>query len=155
MKGESPDALRRYAAGELARRQLNDGGWTYSEVLDGLGALGLRPPITGDEGPNVAALARGRALVRDALFAMRRFVDGNRLVSWINRRSKIVRIVPTSRAREWLILKEAGERAKGFGELTAIGVVDSFSTEHPAEQSCFCTKTRTWAAIKWRKRRCS
>ncbi len=62
------------------------------------------------------------------------FVDGERLVGWVNRRSKAVRIAPTSRAREWLILKEAGERAKGFGDLAAIEVVNSFSTEHPTEQ---------------------
>lgn len=62
------------------------------------------------------------------------FVDGKRLVDWVNRCSKTVRIVPTSRAREWLILKEAGERAKGFGELAAIEVVDAFSAAHPAER---------------------
>lgn len=67
MNDESTDALRRYAAGELAWKQLNNAGWTYSEILDGLGALGLRPPIIGDEGPNAVALARGRALVREAL----------------------------------------------------------------------------------------
>ena len=67
MKADSTDALRRYAAGEFAWRQLNDAGWTYSEVLDGLGALGLRPPIISDDGPNATALARGRALVCDAL----------------------------------------------------------------------------------------
>ncbi len=71
MKDESTNALRRYAAGELAWKQLNDAGWTYSKVLDGLGALGLRPPIIGDEGPNAAALARGRALVREAFTATR------------------------------------------------------------------------------------
>ena len=67
MSEDEIDALRRYAANQLAWKQLSDAGWSYGEVLAGLDALGLRPPIAGNDGPNAEALARGRALVRRAL----------------------------------------------------------------------------------------
>ena len=62
--------IRQYAAGEITWSALRDRGFeNYVEVLGGLGELGLRPPIAADEGPNVAARRRGRALIREALKA--------------------------------------------------------------------------------------
>lgn len=62
--------IRQYAAGEITWTALRDRGFeNYVEVLGGLGELGLRPPIAADEGPNVAARQRGRALIREALKA--------------------------------------------------------------------------------------
>jgi hypothetical protein len=62
--------IRQYAAGEITWSALRDRGFeNYVEVLGGLGELGLRPPIASDEGPNVAARRRGRALIREALKA--------------------------------------------------------------------------------------
>ena len=59
------------------------------------------------------------------------FDDGKRLVDWSNRHSGQVRIAPTSRLREWMILTEAGERAKEFSELAAIETVEIFAASHP------------------------
>jgi hypothetical protein len=42
---------------------------TILEVLGGLGALGLRPPVAPMEGPSVAARERGRVAIREALRA--------------------------------------------------------------------------------------
>lgn len=62
------DLLRRYAAGDVAWRELQERGFDdYVAVLGGLGALGLRPPIAPMAGPNRASRERGRALLRDAL----------------------------------------------------------------------------------------
>lgn len=58
------DQIRRYAAGDLAWRTMRDDGWTYSDILSGLGALGLRAPHVRPDGPNAAALARGMATMR-------------------------------------------------------------------------------------------
>ena len=60
--------LRRYAAGEVTWRELQERGFAdYLEVLAGLGELGLRPPIAPMTGPNVAARQRGIAIIREAL----------------------------------------------------------------------------------------
>jgi hypothetical protein len=60
--------IRRYAAGEVSWHALRELGFEdYVEVLSGLGALGLRPPVLPMEGPNLAARERGIALLRAAL----------------------------------------------------------------------------------------
>lgn len=61
--------LRDYAGGKVSWSVLRERGFeNYLDVLGGLGALGLRPPVAGpDEGPNREARARARALVRQAL----------------------------------------------------------------------------------------
>ena len=59
--------LRDYAAGRIAWAKLRHRGWNYGDVLDGLGNLGLRPPIIGDGGPNAAAIAKGREWLRATL----------------------------------------------------------------------------------------
>lgn len=61
------DEIRAYAAGELGWSSLRNRGVDYYQVLSGLGALGLRPPIAPMTGPNVAARRRGIALLREAL----------------------------------------------------------------------------------------
>ena len=61
------------------------------------------------------------------------FEDGQRLAAWVNENREQVHIAWTSRVREWLILKEAGERAKGYGEIAAIEVVNGFTAQHPDE----------------------
>ena len=62
------DLLRRYAAGEVTWRALQERGFdNYLQVLGGLGELGLRPPIASMHGPNVEARERGRALLRRLL----------------------------------------------------------------------------------------
>lgn len=62
--------LRQYAACEIAWRDLRERGFEdYVQVLGGLGALELRPPIAPMEGPNCAARERGRAMIREALRA--------------------------------------------------------------------------------------
>ena len=63
------DQIRRYAAGDLPWRTMSDEGWKYSDILAGLGELGLRPPHVRPDGPNAAALARGSARLRAALVA--------------------------------------------------------------------------------------
>lgn len=60
--------LRQYAQGAVTWRELRERGFEdYIEVLAGLGALGLRPPIAPMAGPNVEARERGRAMLRRAL----------------------------------------------------------------------------------------
>lgn len=60
--------LGAYAAGKISWRELGQRGFTdYVEVLAGLGALGLRPPIAPMEGPSRDARERGRALLRRLL----------------------------------------------------------------------------------------
>jgi hypothetical protein len=63
---ESERLIRQYAAGEVSWSALRDrhGFNTYLDVLAGLGALGLRPPMAPMEGPNVEARRRGRAILR-------------------------------------------------------------------------------------------
>ena len=64
--------IRQYAAREITWRELRERGFeSFVEVLDGLGALGLRPPVAPMDGPNVAARERGRAAIREALRAER------------------------------------------------------------------------------------
>jgi hypothetical protein len=64
--------IRQYAAREITWRELRERGFeSFVEVLGGLGALGLRPPVAPMDGPNVAARERGRAAIRDALRAQR------------------------------------------------------------------------------------
>lgn len=69
MTKRDEELLRDYAAKNICWQDLRVLGWHYSEVLDDLGALGLRPPILLEGGPNAAALARGRAFLREALAA--------------------------------------------------------------------------------------
>lgn len=65
---EKSELLRRYVAGEVTWRELQERGFDdYVEVLGGLGELGLRPPIAPMTGPNVAARQRGIAIIREAL----------------------------------------------------------------------------------------
>ncbi|MBX9699383.1 MAG: hypothetical protein K2X74_08100 [Acetobacteraceae bacterium] len=63
--------LRRYAAGDITWHSLRERGdfESYRDVLGGLGALGLRPPVAPMDGPNVDARRRGRAIIREALAA--------------------------------------------------------------------------------------
>ena len=62
--------LRGYAAGDVTWRELQRRGFDdYIEVLGGLGALGLRPPIARMIGPNVEARERSRARVAALLKA--------------------------------------------------------------------------------------
>lgn len=60
----SIDELRAYAAGDLGWATLRNRGVHYEDVLAGLGALGLRPPMAPMTGPNVEARRRGIALLR-------------------------------------------------------------------------------------------
>jgi hypothetical protein len=60
--------IRQYAAGEITWSTLRQRGIeNYAEVLAGLGALGLRPPVAPMDGPNREARERGRAIIREAL----------------------------------------------------------------------------------------
>ena len=60
--------LRQYAAGDITWTSLRGRGIeNYRDVLAGLGALGLRPPVAPMDGPNVEARMRGRAIVRQAI----------------------------------------------------------------------------------------
>jgi hypothetical protein len=69
---EKEALLRQYAAGDLTRTSLRGRGIdNYRDVLAGLGALGLRPPVAPMDGPNVEARLRGRAIIREALKAAR------------------------------------------------------------------------------------
>jgi hypothetical protein len=64
--------LRAYATGELSWASLRSRGIdNYRDVLAGLGALGLRPPLAPMDGPNVEARLRGRAIIRESLKAAR------------------------------------------------------------------------------------
>ncbi|MDO9710376.1 hypothetical protein [Paracraurococcus lichenis] len=71
-RDEEDAILRRYAAGEISWHALRERGFdSYRDVLGGLGALGLRPPIAPMDGPNLAARQRARAVIRAALTAGR------------------------------------------------------------------------------------
>lgn len=60
--------LRAYASGPLTWFELRREGFdSYVDVLAGLGALGLRPPMADMKGPNLDARTRGRALIREAI----------------------------------------------------------------------------------------
>ncbi len=60
--------LRQYAAGDITWTSLRGRGIdNYRDVLAGLGALGLRPPVAPMDGPNVEARQRGRAMIRQAI----------------------------------------------------------------------------------------
>lgn len=59
--------LRDYAAMRTDWAALRYQGYDYHWVLAGLGALGLRPPVFLEGGPNAEALARGRSLFREAI----------------------------------------------------------------------------------------
>lgn len=62
--------IRQYAAGEITWSLLRERGIeNYRDVLAGLGALGLRPPMAPMEGPNVETRTRARAAIREALRA--------------------------------------------------------------------------------------
>ena len=61
--------IRRYAAGDLAWKDMRDKGVSYQEVLAGLGELGLRPPVASLDGPNGENLRRGLTALRGALRA--------------------------------------------------------------------------------------
>jgi hypothetical protein len=68
MTAERQQLLRAYAAGELTWSVLRERGVeNYADVLSGLGALGLRPPLAPMEGPNREARERARAMIREAL----------------------------------------------------------------------------------------
>ncbi len=65
---EKQALLRQYAAGDITWTSLRGPGIdNYRDVLAGLGALGLRPPIAPMDGPNVDARLRGRAMLRQAI----------------------------------------------------------------------------------------
>ena len=65
---EKQALLRQYAAGDITWTSLRGRGIdNYRDVLAGLGALGLRPPIAPMDGPNVDARLRGRAMLRQAI----------------------------------------------------------------------------------------
>lgn len=65
---EKQALLRQYAAGDITWTSLRGRGIeNYRDVLAGLGALGLRPPVAPMDGPNVEARMRGRAIVRQAI----------------------------------------------------------------------------------------
>ncbi len=69
-ENERDKLIRQYAAGEITWLSLRQRGFdNYRDVLAGLGALGLRPPIAPMEGPNVETRARARAVIREALKA--------------------------------------------------------------------------------------
>jgi hypothetical protein len=62
--------IRQYAAGEITWHTMRERGFdSYLDVLAGLGALGLPPPVAPMEGPNVDARRRASALIREALKA--------------------------------------------------------------------------------------
>jgi hypothetical protein len=67
---DQDDLIRRYAAGDITWSALRERGFdNYANVLAGLGARGLRPPIAPMDGPNRDARERGRAFIRAALKA--------------------------------------------------------------------------------------
>jgi hypothetical protein len=67
-KAEREVLLKQYASGGVTWHELRERGFDdYVQVLGGLGALGLRPPVAPMEGPNRAARERGRAMIREAL----------------------------------------------------------------------------------------
>jgi hypothetical protein len=61
------EQLRAYATGTLGWAALRQLDVTYGEVLAGLGALGLRPPVAPMTGPNLEARRRGTQRLRDLL----------------------------------------------------------------------------------------
>jgi hypothetical protein len=64
--------IRQYAAGEITWSTMREHGIdNYVDVLAGLGRLGLRPPVAPMDGPNREARERGRAIIREALKAVR------------------------------------------------------------------------------------
>lgn len=68
MSNEHEQLLRDYAAGAIAWATLRERGFdSYRDVLAGLGALQLRPPVAAMDGPNLQARERGRAALRQAL----------------------------------------------------------------------------------------
>ena len=65
---ETEALLHQYAAGEITWTSLRGRGIeNYRDVLAGLGALGLRPPIAPMDGPNVEARLAARAILRQAI----------------------------------------------------------------------------------------
>jgi hypothetical protein len=65
---EKEKLIRQYAAGQITWHALRERGFDdYIQILGGLGALGLRPPVAPMEGPNREARERGRAIIREAL----------------------------------------------------------------------------------------
>lgn len=65
---EKDQLVRRYAAGEISWSMLRRVGLDdFAEVLELLGARGLRPPLASMEGPNVESRLRGRDWLRSAL----------------------------------------------------------------------------------------
>jgi hypothetical protein len=67
-EAERETLLRDYAAGGITWASLRGRGFdNYRDVLAGLGALGLRPPVAPMEGLNVAVRQRARAMLREAL----------------------------------------------------------------------------------------
>ena len=69
---EHDKLIRQYAAGEITWALLRQRGLdNYRDVLAGLGALGLHPPMAPMEGPNVETRMRARAVIRDALRAQK------------------------------------------------------------------------------------
>jgi hypothetical protein len=68
MDEAAAEVLRKYARGELTSRAVRDEtGMDYSEILAGLGRLGLRPPVANFDGINGPALRRGVAVMLEAL----------------------------------------------------------------------------------------
>jgi hypothetical protein len=68
MDDAAAEVLRKYARGELTSRAVRDEtGLDYSEILAGLGRLGLRPPVASFDGINGPALRRGVAVLLEAL----------------------------------------------------------------------------------------
>jgi len=68
MDDKAAEALRTYARGELTSRAVRDEtGMDYSDILAGLGRLGLRPPVASFDGINGPALRRGVAVLLAAL----------------------------------------------------------------------------------------
>lgn len=68
---ESNALLRRYADGKIGWSSLRLRGFdNYADVLEGLGALNLSPPLADMIGPNVASREKGRAILRKLLAAV-------------------------------------------------------------------------------------
>lgn len=63
----TPEQLRDYAEGRLAWFEMRQAGIGYDDVLAGLGALGLRPPLAPLEGVNAEARRRGIEILRSHL----------------------------------------------------------------------------------------
>ena len=72
MDARREDLIRQYAAGDITWSLLQRRGFdNYRDVLSGLGALGLRPPMAPMDGPNVETRRKARAIIREALTAAR------------------------------------------------------------------------------------